>query len=43
VAASNGDEVIYTFKVIRDYIKDPDWANPDNLVATIGHHEFYKP
>jgi hypothetical protein len=26
-----------------DYIKDPDWANPDNLVATIGHHEFYKP
>lgn len=24
------------------YIKYPDWADPDNLVATIGQHLFYK-
>lgn len=24
------------------YIKSPNWADPDNLVATIGQHLFYK-
>jgi spore germination cell wall hydrolase CwlJ-like protein len=36
------DEVADALLYRADYIKDPDWADPNNLVATIGHHEFYK-